>query len=80
MDDCTKIVFSSSKLKKLRKKNGLTQEEMAKKVGVSQTGYGFWERGERTPNATFYLRLLMVFGLMKDPFALAVRIGECEDG
>lgn len=79
MDDCREIVFSANELKELRKKNGLTQEEVAKKVGASQTGYGMWERGARTPNATFYLRLLIVFGLEKEPFALAVRIGECED-
>lgn len=75
MDDCREIVFSSSKLKELRKKNGLTQQEIAKKVGASQTGYGMWERGARTPNATFYLRLLIVFDLAKEPFALAVKIG-----
>lgn len=38
------------KLKKLRKSMGLTQEQMADKVGVYRHGYNAWERGMVRPS------------------------------
>jgi transcriptional regulator with XRE-family HTH domain len=38
-------------LKKKREKLGLTQVEVARKVGVSLSGYLLWERGAGKPNA-----------------------------
>jgi DNA-binding XRE family transcriptional regulator len=35
----------------LRTRMGLKQEDAAAELGVSKNSYGFWERGERTPNA-----------------------------
>lgn len=40
----------SEGLKALRKKNNLTQEELAKKLYVSQSAIYTWERGKREPN------------------------------
>lgn len=43
-------------LKKIRKELGLTQAELAKKVGVSLRGYQNWESGDRKiPTATAIL-------------------------
>ena len=39
------------KLKAIRELRGLTQQEMADRVGVKIRTYGTWERGERTLNA-----------------------------
>lgn len=36
------------KLKYLRNLKGLSQEEMAQKLGIKKSRYGTWERGERT--------------------------------
>ena len=36
-------------IKELRKSNGLTQVDVAKKVGVSITTYQLWERGVGKP-------------------------------
>jgi len=38
-------------IKKKREKLGLTQVEVARKVGVSLSGYLLWERGGGKPNA-----------------------------
>lgn len=40
----------SSVFKALRLKSGLTQDEMAKKIGVSRSAIGMYEAGEREPN------------------------------
>lgn len=38
-----------NRLKELRDKNKLTQEELAEKVGVDRSYMGFLERGEKNP-------------------------------
>jgi len=37
-------------LKRLRNQRGLSQEELAEKLGVKTSRYGTWERGERMMN------------------------------
>jgi len=37
------------KVKELRKKKGLTQEDLAEKINVDRSYMGFIERGERNP-------------------------------
>ena len=49
----------------LRKMRGLTQEELAKKVGVSNATIGFYETGKRTPRLKTIKKL-----------ALALRVSE----
>lgn len=38
-------------LRAIRKKSRISQEELAKRVGVSSRAVGAWERGENLPNA-----------------------------
>ncbi|WFA75375.1 helix-turn-helix transcriptional regulator [Streptococcus suis] len=40
----------TERLKELRKKNNLTQRELADMLGVSQGSYANWENGKREPN------------------------------
>lgn len=40
----------SEKVKQLRKKHNLTQEELAARVGVSSAYIGFIEQGQRNPS------------------------------
>ena len=42
----------SDKLKSLRVKNGLTQQQLATVLGVSQNAIYNWENGKREPNFT----------------------------
>ncbi len=39
-----------NKIQRLRKQNGLTQEQLADKVRVSSTYIGFIEQGQRNPS------------------------------
>ena len=78
MTDCMEIELSPSKLRKQRIKCGLTQAAVAAMVGVSMRSYFMWEKGETTPSATSFLRLLYVFGLMNEPGALTD--GHIEEG
>ena len=40
----------SEKLRDLRKKSGLSQKELADKLGVAQASINYWEKGQRTPS------------------------------
>ena len=40
----------SKVFKQLRGENGLTQQELAKKLGVSRSAVGMYEKGEREPD------------------------------
>ena len=39
------------KLKEIRRKSHVSQEELAKRIGVSSRAIGAWERSENAPNA-----------------------------
>jgi transcriptional regulator with XRE-family HTH domain len=43
----------SKKLKAWRLKNGLSQTEVAKRIGTEQGTLGAWERNERRPDVRF---------------------------
>jgi transcriptional regulator with XRE-family HTH domain len=47
-----KRIISSDVIKKMRKKQGLTQQELADKIGVSQKDVSRWENGKREPSIT----------------------------
>lgn len=56
MSDYSKI------LKARRKEMGLSQEEVAKAVGVSQRAYSLWEDGQRNPKAKSLIKLEQILG------------------
>ena len=45
-------------LKYFRKKEGLSQEELAEKIEVSRQSVAKWESGETTPDGHYLLRLM----------------------
>ena len=47
----------SERIKEMRKKRGLSQTDLATKLGVSMKTVARWESGERVPNA-LYLEML----------------------
>lgn len=49
-------------LEKARKEKGLSQIEVAKKIGVSANTYRNWEYGANEPNEENLIKLLRVFG------------------
>jgi len=49
-------------IKERRIAAGLTQTELAEKIGVSQATVGMWETGNRTPRASKLLELSKLLG------------------
>ncbi|MDT2909667.1 helix-turn-helix transcriptional regulator [Lactococcus lactis] len=53
-------------IKKARLKSGLTQAQVAEKLGVSQAQYARWESGGRNPKDDTLEKLAEVFGVGTD--------------
>ena len=54
------------KLMDLRKKNGMSQEELADRLGVSRQAISRWELGSTLPDAPNLLKLSDLFGVSID--------------
>ena len=57
---------TGEKIYKLRKKKGLTQEELADRVGVSRQAVSKWENGETYPETEKLIELCNLFGVSSD--------------
>lgn len=57
------------RLAELRKKNGLTQEQLAEKIGVSRQAVSKWENGLATPELENLRALCTVFQITLDELA-----------
>ncbi len=53
----------SENIKKERKKAGMTQKELAEKLGVYQKDISRWETGERTPSIRNIYRICEVLDI-----------------
>ena len=56
----------SGKILKLRKQNGMSQEELAEKLDVSRQAISRWEVGSAQPDASNILQLSKLFGVTAD--------------
>ena len=56
----------SDKIVGLRKSNGMSQEELADKLGVSRQAISRWEMGTAMPDATNILQLSRLFQVTTD--------------
>ena len=56
----------SSNIAKLRKRNGLTQIEFAKKLHVTQSAVSHWESGRSMPDTTQLFNIAQLFGMTID--------------
>lgn len=52
-----------SKLQAARKLKGLTQEQVADKVGITRSYYAQVERGERNPTTTVIMAIIDALGV-----------------
>ena len=58
-----------NKIMELRKKNGLSQEELAEKVGVARQTISKWELGETSPDLKQSKELSKIFNVSLDELA-----------
>ena len=56
----------SSRLKELRAKKGLSQAELAKRLGVTQQAVGRWERDKNLPDNDILKKISVMFGVSLD--------------
>ncbi len=56
----------NERLQALRKSKGMSQEELAERVGVSRQAVSKWETGETTPEVSKIIALAELFGVTTD--------------
>lgn len=56
----------SDRLKELRKKNRLTQKELAEQIGIKQNSYSDWETGKNEPNLENIVKLSKILDTTTD--------------
>ena len=56
----------SERLKKLRKQAGLTQVELAGKLGIVQSSYADWERGKKKPTQANLVKIAQILNVSVD--------------
>lgn len=56
----------SVRLKELREESGLSQQALAKRIGVSQKAVDFWEKSVNEPKASYIVALCDFFDISAD--------------
>ena len=56
----------ADKIKILREGRGITQSELARKLGVTRSGVNAWEMGISVPSTQYVVELAMLFGVSTD--------------
>jgi transcriptional regulator with XRE-family HTH domain len=59
-------IETANRLYELRKKNGLSQEELADKLGISRQAVSKWERAEASPDTDNLILLARLYGITLD--------------
>lgn len=56
----------ADKIKALREQNGLTQSDLAKKLGITRSGVNAWEMGISVPSTQYIVELAYLFKVSTD--------------
>ena len=59
-------ISTADRLVQLRKENGLSQEALAAKLGVSRQAISKWERAEASPDTDNLIALAEIYGITLD--------------
>ena len=65
-------------IKEIRKEKGLTQEQLAEKLDVSQKSVSRWETGKTMPDLSLYEPLCEVLGIQVSELLYAKRMSNDE--
>ena len=60
------ISLIADKIKILREKQGMTQADLAKKLGITRAGVNAWEMGISVPSTQYIIELALFFGVSAD--------------
>lgn len=58
--------YVGNKIRELRNGSGMTQAELAAKLGISASSVGMYEQGRREPDSETILKLCSIFGTSTD--------------
>lgn len=61
-----KVCNIGKKIYDLRKSLNISQQNLAKEIGVTQKAIDFWEKGINEPKATYILNMAKFFGVSCD--------------
>ena len=56
----------SKRLKQLRIENDLYQKDVARKIGITESGYGYYEQGKRIPDSIMLNKLAALYNVSTD--------------
>ena len=56
----------ADKIKLLRESRGLTQAELAKRLGITRSGVNAWEMGITIPSTQYIMKLALLFKVSTD--------------
>lgn len=56
----------ADRIKSLRESQGLTQAELAKKLGITRSSVNAWEMGISTPQTQYIIELASIFKVSSD--------------
>ena len=56
----------AKRIKELRENSGLSQADIAHRLGISRTSVSAWEMGSSCPNATYLIELSKLFSVTVD--------------
>ena len=60
------ILCIADRIKTLREKAGLTQTQLAKRLGISRSAVNSWEMSLSTPSSIYLVELSRIFGVSTD--------------
>ena len=58
--------MAADKIKTLREANGMTQNDIAKKFGITRSSVNAWEMGISTPSTVYIVELAQLFSVSTD--------------
>lgn len=73
-------IETANRLYELRKKQGLSQEELAEKLGVSRQAVSKWERSEASPDTDNLIALAKIYGLSLDELIFGEKQSDATEG
>lgn len=68
----------ANRIKKLREAAGMTQAELAKRLGITRSGVNAWEMGITTPSTQYIVELAELFKVSAD-YLLGTQGKQCVD-